>query len=137
MNFYIINTGKDGLCNFFLLLIVTFTTPSVAQKSSFLVLGDLHYDLLEDHDMEWLRQKPDDLRQVTEEYTVYTKKKTDMLPFLGKELGESDAKYKFVAVYGPFIPVTERCWHILRRDSLRRESPGKPVEKMKTTFLIN
>ena len=44
-----------------------------AQKSSLVVLGDMHYDLLEDHDMDWLSQKPGDLRQVTEEYTVYTK----------------------------------------------------------------
>jgi hypothetical protein len=45
-----------------------------AHKSSFLVLGDLHYDLLEDHDMVWLNTKPDDLRQVTKEYTVFTEK---------------------------------------------------------------
>ncbi len=50
---------------------------SVAQKSSFIVLGDMHYDLLEDHDMEWLSKKPDDLRQVTEEYTVYTRENWD------------------------------------------------------------
>ncbi len=43
------------------------------QKSSLIILGDMHYDLLEDHDMEWLSTKPGDLRQVTEEYTVYTR----------------------------------------------------------------
>ena len=55
-----------------ILLLVIFIIPASGQKSSFLVLGDLHYDLLEDHDMEWLGTKPDDLRQVTKEYTVYT-----------------------------------------------------------------
>jgi hypothetical protein len=45
---------------------------AVAQKSSLIVLGDLHYDLLGDHDMEWLSSKPGDLRQVTEEYSVNT-----------------------------------------------------------------
>lgn len=39
---------------------------SYAQNSSLIVLGDMHYDLLEDHDMDWLSQKPGDLRQVTE-----------------------------------------------------------------------
>lgn len=47
-------------------------SAAFGQKSSFIVLGDLHYDLLEDHDMEWLATKPDDLRQVTKEYTVFT-----------------------------------------------------------------
>ncbi len=222
----------------FLMLSLILAPSVVAQKSSFLVLGDLHYDRLEDHDMKWLRQKPDDLRQVTEEYTAYTKenwndfmnllrekvssynppvkavvqlgdlseglagsnakarqmasnamkavenvkmpvpwiiakgnhditgpgakaafqefyvpvfreqirnpgiknasysyrfndvlvtcidpydRETDMVSFLEKEFRESDARYKFVAVHEPLIPVTERCWHLLRRDSLRRE----------------
>ena len=45
-----------------------------AQSQSFLILGDIHYDLLENHDMEWLQKKPDDLRQVTTEYTQFPKK---------------------------------------------------------------
>lgn len=52
------------------------------QKSdpvSFILLGDIHYDLLEDHDMDWLGTKPDDLRQVTTEYTQFTK--NSWLPF--------------------------------------------------------
>ncbi len=222
------------LCLFTLLLIV----QSVAQKSSFMVLGDLHYDLLEDHDMDWLNSKPDDLRQVTEEYTVYTREnwgdfmailkkrvesedppvkavvqlgdlseglagtedkarqmassamnaieavkmpvpwiitkgnhditgpgakaafqeyyvpmfreqtgnpeirnasysyrfdnvqitcidpwdgETDMIAFLEDELSGSDARFKFVAIHEPVIPVTERCWHTLRRDQESRE----------------
>jgi len=209
-----------------------------AQKSSLVVLGDMHYDLLEDHDMDWLSQKPGDLRQVTEEYTVYTKehwtdfmsalreraettkppvkaiiqlgdlseglagnekiamqmashtmgaieaarmpapwiltkgnhditgpgaqeafqehyvpmirkqtgnpkinnasysysydnvqitcvdpwdKETDMVTFLEKELSGSSAKYKFVAIHEPVIPVTERCWHTLRKEPQVRE----------------
>ena len=40
---------------------------------SILVLGDMHYDRMEDHDITWLKTKPDDLRQVTKEYTVFTK----------------------------------------------------------------
>ena len=43
------------------------------KKFHFSCLGDIHYDLLEDHDMEWLSTKPDDLRQVTKEYSVFTK----------------------------------------------------------------
>ena len=224
----------------------------LAQSSSFIVLGDLHYDLLEDHDMEWLKEKPDDLRQVTEEYTVYTQehwtdfmavlkdkaeqtsppvkaivqlgdlseglagnedkasqmayntmaaleaarmpvpwiltkgnhditgpgavdafqehyvpmirkqtanpeinnasysysfdnvqitcvdpwdKKTDMLAFLEKELSGSDAKYKFVAIHEPVIPVTERCWHTLRRDAEKREELLKVIASNKAIVL--
>ena len=56
-----------------ILILVAFVSfQSIAQKCSFLILGDMHYDLLGDHDMDWLSTKPDDLRQVSEEYTVYT-----------------------------------------------------------------
>lgn len=41
-------------------------------KMNFLLLGDLHYDLLENHDLDWLATTDDDLRQVTTEYTVFT-----------------------------------------------------------------
>lgn len=48
---------------------------------SFLLLGDIHYDLPEDHDMDWLQTKPDDWRQVTTEYTQFTK--NNWIPFTG------------------------------------------------------
>ena len=48
-------------------------------------------------------------------------KETDMLAFLEGELSESNAKYKFVAIHEPVIPVTERCWHTLRWDPEKRE----------------
>ena len=222
----------------FLIILIVFIFPqTVAQKSSFLVLGDLHYDLMDDHDMDWLSTKPDDLRQV-KEYTTYTKdnwddfmgiirqkvqtvkpplnavvqlgdlseglagteekarqmasnvikavdasqmpvpwiiakgnhdvtgpgsveafqeyyipmfrketnnpeinsasysysfdnvqitcidpwdRETDMVAFLEKELSASKAKFKFVVVHEPVIPVTERCWHTLRRNPEQRE----------------
>jgi len=222
-------------------ILVIFLFASIlcnAQKSSFLILGDMHYDLLGDHDMDWLNKKPDDLRQVTKEYTVYTDnnwsdfmgilrqkvqneepsvkaiiqlgdlseglagseakarqmagnamkaientnmkvpwiiakgnhdvtgpgaveafqefyvpmirkqtnnseiknasysyisgdiqftcldpwdKNTDMVAFLEKEFSSSKAKFKFVAIHEPVIPVTERCWHTLRRNPEQRE----------------
>ena len=54
----------------FVLLSLLISLQSYSQEQnekevSFLLLGDIHYDLLEDHDMEWLSTKPDDLRQVT------------------------------------------------------------------------
>lgn len=229
-----------------LILFLFFSFKGITQNNSFLVLGDLHYDLLEDHDMEWLRTKPDDLRQVTEEYTVYTKnnwtdfigilkqkvlsegsamkgivqlgdlseglagstgkarqmaenamkavenanmkvpwilvkgnhditgpgaieafqefylpmirrqtknqeirkacysytvgdvqitcldpwdKQTDMVSFLEKEFSSSKAKFKFVAIHEPVIPVTERCWNILRSDTAKREKMLELIAK--------
>jgi 3',5'-cyclic AMP phosphodiesterase CpdA len=216
------------------------------------VLGDLHYDVLEDHDMDWLMKKPDDLRQVTKEYTVYTKKNwsdfmtivrnkavsqnppvkaviqlgdlseglagteekarqmasntmkaidaikmpvpwiiakgnhdvtgpgsveafqefyvpmirkqtnnpdiknasysytvgdvqitcidpwdttTDKVAFLKKELSSSKAKFKFVAIHEPVIPVTERCWHALRKDPEQREKLLEVIAKHKAIVL--
>ena len=222
------------------------------QKSSFMILGDMHYDLLEDHDMNWLSTKPGDLRQVTEEYTVFTREnwidfmavlkarveseiptlravvqlgdlseglagseekarqmasntmkaieaagmpapwiltkgnhditgpgakdafqeyyvpmirkqtgdpsiagasysytfgnvqiccldpwdeETDMLAFLESELGKSGAKYKFVAIHEPVIPVTERCWHVLRKDDEKREKLLELIARNKAIVL--
>lgn len=241
---------KRFLTLFFFVLILI--VQSVAQQSSFIVLGDLHYDLLEDHDMEWLSKKPDDLRQVTEEYTVYTRenwddfmavlhnrsgsvkppvkavvqlgdlseglagteemarqmasntmkaieavrmpapwiitkgnhditgpgaakafqeyyipmfreqtgnpdirnasysyrfdnvqitcidpwdRETDMVAFLDGELSKSDAKFKFVAIHEPVIPVTERCWHTLRKNQEQREKLLEVIAKNRAIVL--
>lgn len=236
-------------------IIVIFLFASIfcnAQKSSFLILGDLHYDLLGDHNMEWLGTKPDDLRQVTKEYTVYTKKNwtdfmeilrqkvqtvkpsvkaviqlgdlseglagsdekarqmasnaikaieavnmpvpwiiakgnhdvtgpgaveafhefyvpmirkqtnnpkiknasysyisgdvqitcldpwdknTDRIAFLEKELSASKAKFKFVAIHEPVIPVTERCWHTFRQNPEQREKLLEVIARHKAIVL--
>ncbi len=235
---------------FFVAFQVSFTA---AQKSSLIILGDLHYDLLQDHDMEWLSSKPGDLRQVTEEYSVYTEEnwsdfmsllktraesenppvraiiqlgdlseglagteelarqmasntmkaieavqgclspwilakgnhditgpgakeafqeydvpmirkqtgkpdisnasysytydnvqiscvdpwddETDMMAFLEEELSGSEAKYKFVAIHEPVIPVTERCWHTFRKDEEKREKLLEVIAKNKAIVL--
>jgi hypothetical protein len=236
----------------FFIFYVSIILSSFGQKSSFMVLGDLHYDLLQDHDMEWLGRKPDDLRQVTEEYTKYTSenwndfmailkkraesngsrvkaviqlgdlseglagteekarqmashamnaidaiqmpvpwiiakgnhditgpgaikafqeyyipmfrkqtnnpeiksanysyryhniqitcidpwdKETDMVAFLENELSGSDAKYKFIAIHEPVIPVTERCWHTLRNDPVKREKLLEVIARHKAIVL--
>ena len=240
------------LASFFIICFSLIINSSVAQKSSFIVLGDLHYDVLEDHDMDWLMKKPDDLRQVTKEYTVYTEKNwsdfmaiirnkavcenppvkaviqlgdlseglagteekarqmasntmeaidaiqmsapwiiakgnhditgpgaveafqefyvpmirkqtnnpdiknasysytvgdvqiacldpwdknTDMVAFLKKELSASTAKFKFVVIHEPVIPVTERCWHTLRKDPEQREKLLEVIARHKAIVL--
>ena len=222
-----------------------------AQKSSLIVLGDLHYDLPENHEMEWLKDKPGDLRQINE-YTAITRenwndfmsvirekaeseqpqikavvqvgdfseglagsaekaremaadvitaidkthipvpwiiakgnhditgpgaeeafqeyyvplfrkqtgnpainnasysyssgsiqivcidpwdKETDMAAFLESEFSKSHARFKFVAVHEPVIPVTERCWHILRNDEAKREKLLEVIAKNKAIVL--
>jgi hypothetical protein len=235
-----------------LFFIVILFIPSFSQKSSFVVLGDIHYDLLDDHDMDWLKTKPDDLRQVTTEYTQYTanywkdfisvlkekvknarpeiraivqtgdlseglagspekadqmasnaikaidasdihvpwliakgnhditgpgaveaftefyipmiRKQTgnntitnasysyrfdnvqftcidpwdrsvDMVSFLDRELSSSDAKFKFVVIHEPVIPVTERCWHTLRSEPQKREKLMEVIARNKAIVL--
>ncbi|MCX6334422.1 MAG: metallophosphoesterase [Bacteroidia bacterium] len=232
--------------------VVIFGFHALAQKSSFIVLGDLHYDLLQDHDMNWLGTKPGDLRQVTEEYTKYTRenwndftavlkkrvvsnespvkaiiqlgdlseglagseekarqmaadvmkaindinmpvpwiiakgnhditgpgavkafqefyipvfqkqtgnpeinsanysfrcqdiqitcidpwdKESDMTAFLERELSGSNAKYKFVAIHEPVIPVTERCWHTLRNNLEQRQKLLEIIARNKAIVL--
>ena len=69
---------------FFNLLILAFIfgITTHAQENSFIVLGDIHYDRMKDHDMEWLKTKPDDLRQVKE----YTRITNDIWPVFSKHL---------------------------------------------------
>ena len=222
-----------------------------AQSSKIIVLGDIHYDLPEDHDMEWLKSKPDDIRQI-KEYTANTannwddfmgvirkaasrKNKTasvilqlgdlseglagnpekagqmashameaiantrtlvpriivkgnhditgpgapeaflgyyipmirkqtknpeiksanysysfgnvritcidpwdksiDIVDFLDKELTRPGAAVKFVAIHEPVIPVTERCWHVLRNDPERRQKLLNIIAKNKAIVL--
>ena len=221
---------------------------------SFILLGDLHYNKLEDHDLEWLKTKPGDYRQVTETYVpnteknwddfmqiiatksktivppvkaiiqlgdlseglagseekaiqmansvitavtnvnidykskwlltkgnhditgpgaqeaftkVYTPfirnqvnnqtiknasysyragealfvvldlwdKSTDPVDFLEKEFNKSAARFKFVAIHEPVIPVTERCWHYSRRDPEKREKLLEILAKNKAIVL--
>jgi hypothetical protein len=212
-------------------------TAGNAQSSKIIILGDIHYDLADDHDMTWLKSKPDDIRQI-KEYTeniaknwkdymgiirsVATKKgdtaalvrqlgdlseglggtpakaremaahamdaiegvhthtpwllvkgnhditgpgapdafleyyipmirkqtkdnsiksanysylsgnvqitcvdpwdkSIDIVEFLDKELSGSKASVKIVAIHEPVIPVTERCWHVLRNEPEKRQ----------------
>ncbi len=60
---------------------------------------------------------------------------TDMVAFLESELGKSDAKYKFVAIHEPVIPVTERCWHVLRKDQEKREKLLEVIARNKAIVL--
>lgn len=53
-------------------LIVALTAG--AARKSFVLLGDIHYDKIENHDLEWLMERDGDFRQVTEGYCVNTEK---------------------------------------------------------------
>jgi len=75
---------------------------------SFLLLGDLHFDRLEHHDLAWLeRDKPDDLRQVRE-YNQITR---EIVPRLFATLRQtildlnrsSDSRVAFVAQLGDLV----------------------------------
>lgn len=222
------------------------------EQSHFLLLGDIHYDLLENHDLEWLATTKDDLRQVTTEYTVFTARfwdrftgrlvekakstpitavlqmgdiseglagtpelaeqmahsvfsaidsigfevpviiakgnhditgpgareafnkiylpnmarlsgheklesanyateingmlfvcfdpweETDTehkLDLLEQNLSSSDARYKFVMVHEPVIPINERCWHLLRRTPQQRERLLQIIARQKAIVL--
>jgi 3',5'-cyclic AMP phosphodiesterase CpdA len=62
-------------------------------------------------------------------------KEKDMVAFLESELSEPDAKYKFVAIHEPVIPVTERCWHTLRKDPEQREKLLEVIARNKAIVL--
>lgn len=237
----------------FIFILVFISLQSNAQKSSFLVLGDLHYDLLNDHDTSWLRtNNPYELGKIINRFTIITektwpdfmgivRKKTqsykppikaiiqlgdlsegsagseekarqmasnvmkaievtqmpvpwiiikgnhdvtgpgaveafqefyvpeirkqtnnpdiknasysystgniqiicldpwdknvDMVAFLEEEFTSSDAKFKFVVVHQPVIPVTERCWHMFAQNPEQREKLLNVIARHKAIVL--
>lgn len=78
-----------------------------AGNVSFIALGDLHYDKLEFHDLDWLKNKwrnPDDYRQVTQEYTVYTEKNWDsLIAVLKYQIKEYQPKVSAVVQLGDLM----------------------------------
>ncbi len=55
---------------------------------SFLLLGDLHFDKLEHHDLEWLaRDKPDDLRQIRDYSRITAQIQPELMATLRKIAG--------------------------------------------------
>jgi hypothetical protein len=58
-----------------------------------------------------------------------------MVKFLEGELTSSNAKFKFVAIHEPVIPVTERCWHTLRRDPEQRAKLLEVIARNKAIVL--
>lgn len=46
----------------------------------------------------------------------YYEDSNEMLRWLKEKASSSTAKYKFMMVHEPVIPVTERCWHMFRKD---------------------
>lgn len=47
--------------------------------------------------------------------------KVDQVKFAKDAFEGSDAKYKFVIMHEPIVPVSERCWFFLKNDSEKRE----------------
>lgn len=70
---------------------------------AFLLLGDIHYDQLDHHDMEWLaREKPNDVRQV-QDYSRITR---EVLPGLFDEMKShlsSNRRITLVSHIGDFV----------------------------------
>ena len=113
---------------------------ALAQKSSLIVLGDLHYDLLDDHDMNWLGTKPDDLRQVTKEYTVYTEKNwSDFMTIIRNKAVSENPPVKAVIQLGDLsegLAIACTQWAMFKPtysnnkgSSIRSKSMGKSQEQ--------
>lgn len=71
---------------------------------SFVLLGDLHLDRLEHHDMDWLRrEKPNDVRQV-ENYSRITREVTPLLfAEVARQVAASSRPVPFVLQIGDFV----------------------------------
>jgi hypothetical protein len=57
---------------FLLCISILYTLTAHAQDVSFIVLGDMHYDKLEHHDLDYVTTRPQDYEQIFKEYPQYT-----------------------------------------------------------------
>jgi hypothetical protein len=80
---------------------------SLAADVSFVVLGDLHYDKLEFHDLDWVKTKwvnPDDYRQITQEYAVFTSRNWDkLMNAVGRRIAENSQSMKGILQLGDLM----------------------------------
>jgi len=53
-------------------LLIFLKLPVIAQDISFIALGDMHYDRLQDHDLKYVMSRPQDYTQIKNEYPQYT-----------------------------------------------------------------
>ena len=61
------------LIKIYLLLILLFPASSAyTQNVSFIALGDMHFDRLDDHDLDFVMTRPQDFEQIFHEYPQYT-----------------------------------------------------------------
>lgn len=59
----------------------------------------------------------------------------DQVEFARKALSSSFAAHKFVILHEPVIPVSERCWHFLKRDEAKRNELLKTIAQNKAIIL--
>lgn len=87
-----------------LIALFVFCGSGSAADMSFVVLGDMHYDKLEFHDLEWIKTKwvnPDDHRQITQEYTVFTARNWDkLINAIGRRIKEDNPPVKALVQLG-------------------------------------
>lgn len=63
---------KNIKCLFFIIAFIWWGFGIYSQPASFIVLGDLHYDCLDYHDWDYVMTRPQDFKQIMNEYPQYT-----------------------------------------------------------------
>lgn len=63
---------KSNKYFFLLIALIWIGFRSFSQDVSFIALGDLHYDRLDDHDWDYVMTRPQDFEQIMNEYPQYT-----------------------------------------------------------------
>jgi hypothetical protein len=64
--------SQMNLYRLFFSICILITSSVYSQEVSFIVLGDMHYDRLDDHDLDYVTTRPQDYDQIFKEYPQYT-----------------------------------------------------------------
>lgn len=97
-------------------VLLLFSISSFGQDESFIVLGDIHFDKFEYHDLDYLRTRPQDYRQVFQEYPQYSAFfLPDLLKVIKKKSISNNPPIKAVTQLGDLVQGVSGNGHLSRQ----------------------
>ncbi len=84
-------------------LLYTVSLYVKGQDVSFIALGDMHYDRLQDHDPDYVMTRPQDYEQIFKEYPQYTFFMPRFLQLIKKQATVIEPRVKAIVQLGDLV----------------------------------